>query len=68
VAKNLTETIGCFAAGTITYLLILDNVSFLFDLMEYCLNISQLLELTIQVRNCRKSRLLADCIYAYVNK
>jgi len=52
VAKNLTETIGCFAAGTITYLPILDNVSFLFDLMEYCLNISHLLELTIQVCNC----------------
>ena len=49
VAKSQTETMGCFAAGTITYLPILDNVSFLFDLMEYCLNISQLLELTIQV-------------------
>lgn len=49
VAKCLTETIGCFAAGTITYLPILDNVSFLFDLMEYCLNISNLLDLTIQV-------------------
>jgi len=52
VAKNLMETISCFAAGTITYLPILDNVSFLFDLMEYCLNISCLLELTIQVCSC----------------
>jgi len=66
VAKNLTETIGCFAAGTITYLPILENVSFLFDLMEYCLNISHLLELTIQVCNCCGTLLTGDCVYIYV--
>lgn len=57
VAKNLSETISCFAAGTITYLPVLDNVSFLFDLMEYCLNISCLLELTIQVCRCGEREL-----------
>jgi len=59
VAKSLAETISCFAAGTIAYLPVLENVSFLFDLMEYCLNISHLLELTIQVRNCHDSWSLA---------
>jgi len=70
VAKNLTETIGCFAAGTITYLPVLDNVSFLFDLMEYCLNISCLLELTIQVCSCNECQLFGtgNCISIYVNK
>lgn len=61
VAKNLMETIGCFAAGTITYLPIVDNISFLFDLMEYCWNISHLLELTIQVCNCFENCFLAEC-------
>jgi len=54
VAKNLTETISCFAAGTVSYLPVLDNVSFLFDLMEFCLSISFLLELCIQVCNCHR--------------
>jgi mediator of RNA polymerase II transcription subunit 12 len=50
VAKLLSETISSFASGTVSYLPQIDYVSFLFDLMEYCLNISRLLDLAIQVR------------------
>lgn len=49
IAKSLSEAISSFASGTITYLPLLENTSFLFDLMEYCLNISQLLEIAIQL-------------------
>jgi hypothetical protein len=49
VCKLLSETVSGFALGTGSYLPQIDYVSFLFDLMEFCLNISQLLELAIQV-------------------
>ena len=49
VAKILSETVSNFALGAVSYLPQIDYVSFLFDLMEYCLNTSRLLELAIQV-------------------
>ncbi len=52
--KSLVEAISNFASAGVGYLPQIDNVSFLFDLMEYCLNISRLLELSIQV--CKNSR------------
>jgi len=49
VARSLSESVASFAAGSSAVLPIIDNVSYLFDLMEYCLNIGQLLELSTQL-------------------
>ena len=50
VARSVAESVGNFASGAVGgYLPVIDNVSYLFDLMEYCLNIGRLLDLTVQV-------------------
>ncbi|CAH1781069.1 unnamed protein product [Owenia fusiformis] len=43
------EQVSSFVSRTSTYLPLLENISYLLDLMEYCLNINGLLEFAIQL-------------------
>ena len=53
-AAAVLEAIAAFVSGTSVYLPVVDNVSYLFDLMQSCLSISDLLEFIVQVsdRTC----------------
>ena len=48
-AAAVLEAIAGFVGGTSVYLPVVDNVSYLFDLMQSCLSISDLLEFIVQV-------------------
>ena len=48
-ACAVLEAINSFAVGNSSYLPLVENISYLFDLMEYALNISGLLDFVIQV-------------------
>ena len=48
-AASVLEAVAAFLNGTSVYLPVVDNVSYLFDLMQSSLNISGLLEFIVQV-------------------
>ena len=47
----ILESFSGFVSGGISYLPLISNLSYMFDLMEHCLNISGLMDLSIQVRH-----------------
>ena len=48
-ANTVVEVVSGFAASNSSYLPLIDNISYLFDLMEYCYNVSGLMDFMIQV-------------------
>lgn len=50
VARNVLEQITSFALGMSYHLPLVQHIQFIFDLMEYSLNISGLIDFAIQVR------------------
>lgn len=50
VSRNVLEQITSFALGMSYHLPLVQHVQFIFDLMEYSLNISGLIDFAIQVR------------------
>ncbi len=48
-ATHVIEQIQSFAGSASSYLPLVDNVSYLFDMMEHCYNISGLIDFIIQV-------------------
>jgi mediator of RNA polymerase II transcription subunit 12 len=49
VTSSIVESFSAFAAGTAVYLPQIENLSFLLDLMEFCLHVNGLLEFLLQV-------------------
>lgn len=49
VSRNVLEQITSFALGMSYHLPLVQHVQFIFDLMEYSLNISGLIDFAIQV-------------------
>ncbi|XP_013408892.1 mediator of RNA polymerase II transcription subunit 12-like protein [Lingula anatina] len=47
-ATQVLEQFSSFSSGNSTYLPLVENISFLFDLMEHCHNINSLIEFCIQ--------------------
>ena len=54
-AAGVLEAIAAFVNGTSVYLPVVDNVSYLFDLMQSCLSISGLLEFIVHVSQYQQS-------------
>lgn len=50
VSRNVLEQITSFALGMSYHLPLVQHIQFIFDLMEYSLNISGLIDFAIQVR------------------
>ena len=50
-ATSVVEQINSFASASSSYLPLIDNISYLFDMMEHAYNISGLLEFLTQVCN-----------------
>lgn len=51
VSRNVLEQITSFALGMSYHLPLVQHIQFIFDLMEYSLNISGLIDFAIQVRS-----------------
>lgn len=51
VSRNVLEQITSFALGMSYHLPLVQHIQFIFDLMEYSLNISGLIDFAIQVPN-----------------
>lgn len=49
VTNSIVESFSAFAGGNSMYLPLIENISFLLDLMEYCLNINGLLDFLMMV-------------------
>jgi len=49
VSRNVLEQITSFALGMSYHLPLVQHIQFIFDLMEYSLNISGLIDFAIQV-------------------
>lgn len=54
VSRNVLEQITSFALGMSYHLPLVQHIQFIFDLMEYSLNISGLIDFAIQVPNLSK--------------
>lgn len=52
VSRNVLEQITSFALGMSYHLPLVQHIQFIFDLMEYSLNISGLIDFAIQVCVC----------------
>lgn len=50
VSRNVLEQITSFALGMSYHLPLVQHIQFIFDLMEYSLNISGLIDFAIQVQ------------------
>lgn len=57
VSRNVLEQITSFALGMSYHLPLVQHVQFIFDLMEYSLNISGLIDFAIQVSTVLKCSL-----------
>lgn len=62
-AATVLEQINTFMTATPGYLPLVDNVSYLFDLMEYSLNINGVIEFCIQVSSLTRYKYTVEHIY-----
>ena len=49
VSAQVLELIQTYVAGTSSHLPVVDNVSFLFDLLEHCINVGGLVDLVVRL-------------------
>lgn len=60
VSRNVLEQITSFALGMSYHLPLVQHIQFIFDLMEYSLNISGLIDFAIQVGHLHPARPVAN--------